>query len=193
MKRNRRSLSPEDKRRKELVRELLTLNPIKDSKDLNSLVKDMIGEILEGALEGELESELGYGKYDYQNKDTDNSRNGYSSKTLKSNYGNIEIDVPRDREGTFEPQIVKKRQSSIDWDLEEKIISMYAKGMTPGDIEDHISELYGFEISDSTVSRITDKILPIAKEWQNRPLENIYAVVFMDAIHYHVRSGVKIV
>ena len=148
----------------------------------------MIGEILEGALEGELESELGYGKYDYQNKDTDNSRNGYSSKTLKSNYGNIEIDVPRDREGTFEPQIVKKRQSSIDRDLEEKIISMYAKGMTTGDIEDHISELYGFEISDSTVSRITDKILPIAKEWQNRPLENIYAVVFMDAIHYHVRS-----
>ena len=104
MKRNRRSLSPEEKRRKELVRELLTLNPIKDSKDLNSLVKEMIGEILEGALEGELESELGYGKYDYQNKDTDNSRNGYSSKTLKSNYGNIEIDVPRDREGTFEPQ-----------------------------------------------------------------------------------------
>jgi len=188
MKRNRKNLSPEDKKRKELVRELLKLNPIKDGNDLNSLVKEMIGEVLEGALEGELESNLGYSKYDYQNKETDNSRNGYSSKTLKSNYGNIEIDVPRDRDGSFEPQIIKKRQSSIGRDLEEKIISMYAKGMTTSDIEDHISDLYGIEVSDSTVSRITDKILPIAREWQNRPLESIYAVVFMDAIHYHVRS-----
>ena len=188
MKRNRRNLSPEDKKRKELVRELLKLNPIKDGNDLNSLIKEMIGEVLEGALEGELESDLGYSKYDYQNKETDNSRNGYSSKTLKSNYGNIEVDVPRDREGSFEPQIIKKRQTSIGRDLEDKIISMYAKGMTTSDIEDHVSDLYGIEISDSTVSRITDKILPIAREWQNRPLESIYAVVFMDAIHYHVRS-----
>ena len=188
MKRNRKNLSPEDKKRKELVRELLRLNPIKDGNDLNSLIKEMVGEVLEGALEGELENELGYSKYDYQNKETDNSRNGYSSKTLKSSYGNIDIDVPRDRDGSFEPQIIKKRQSSIGRDLEEKIISMYAKGMTTSDIEDHISELYGIEVSDSTVSRITDKILPIAREWQNRPLESIYAVVFMDAIHYHVRS-----
>jgi len=103
MKRNRKNLSPEDRKRKELVRELLKLNPIKDGNDLNSLIKEMVGEVLEGALEGELESELGYSKYDYQNKETDNSRNGYSSKTLKNNYGNIDIDVPRDREGTFEP------------------------------------------------------------------------------------------
>ena len=193
MKRNRRNLSPEDKKRKELVRELLSLNPIKDGNDLNSLIKEMVGDVLEGALEGELENELGYSKYDYQNKDTQNSRNGYSSKTLKTNYGNIEIDVPRDRQGIFEPQILKKRQSSISRELEDKIISMYAKGMTTSDIEDHISDLYGLEISDSTVSRITDKILPIAREWQNRPLESIYAVVFMDAIHYNVRSEGQIV
>jgi len=193
MKRSRRNLSPEDKRRKELIRELLKLSPVKDGDDLNSLIKGMVGDVVEEALEGEMESELGYARYDYQNKETDNSRNGSSKKSLKTSYGNVDINVPRDREGSFEPQIIKKRQSAVSRDLEEKIISMYAKGMTTGDIEDHISDLYGLEISDSTVSRITDKVLPLVREWQNRPLEDIYAVVFMDAIHYNVRSEGQIV
>ena len=102
-------------------------------------------------------------------------------------------DIPRDRKGEFEPQILKKNQTSISQDIEEKILSMYAKGMTAGDIEAHIQDIYGISVSDSTVSRITDKILPIVREWQQRPLEGIYAVVFLDAIHYHVRSEGQIV
>ena len=101
--------------------------------------------------------------------------------------------MPRDRKGEFEPQVLKKNQTSISQDIEEKILSMYAKGMTTGDIEAHIQDIYGISVSDSTVSRITDKILPVAREWQQRPLEAIYAVVFLDAIHYHVRSEGQIV
>lgn len=98
-----------------------------------------------------------------------------------------------DRKGEFEPQLLKKNQTSISQDIEEKILSMYAKGMTTSDIETHIRDIYGVEVSDTTISRITDKILPIAREWQQRPLESVYAVVFMDAIHYHVRSEGQIV
>ena len=140
-----------------------------------------------------MDDELGYSKYDYRNKDTDNSRNGHSTKTMKTSFGEVDIDVPRDRKGEFEPQLVKKQQTSLSGDIEEKILSMYAKGMTTRDIDAHIREIYGLEVSDSTVSRITDKILPVVKEWQQRPLEEIYAVVFLDAIHYHVRSEGQIV
>ena len=112
---------------------------------------------------------------------------------MHTSYGDMESDIPRDRKGEFEPQIVKKYQNTVTQDMEEKIISMYAKGMTTHDIESHMRELYDIEISDSTISRITDKILPIVKEWQERPLEEIYAVVFMDAIHYHVRNEGRIV
>lgn len=101
--------------------------------------------------------------------------------------------MPRDWKGEFEPQLLKKHQTSISQDIEEKILSMYAKGMTTSDVEAHIRDVYGLEVSDTTISRITDKILPIAREWQNRPLESVYAVVFMDAIHYHVRSEGQIV
>ena len=126
-------------------------------------------------------------------KETENSRNGHSSKTLRTIFGDEEVAVPRDRKGEFDPQLLKKNQTSISQDVEEKILSMYAKGMTTGDIETHIRDIYGIEVSDTTVSRITDKILPIAKEWQQRPLEAVYAVVFLDAIHYHVRSEGQII
>ena len=119
---------------------------------------------------------------------------GHSIKTLKTSFGEVDIDVQRDRKGEFDPTILKKNQTSISQDVEEKILPMYAKGMTTSDIETHIRDIYGLEVSDTTVSRITDKkILPIAKEWQQRPLEPIYAVVFLDAIHYHVRSEGQIV
>ena len=166
---------------------------VKDGTDVNSIMRDMMSVILEGALDQEMDEELGYSKYDYRNKETDNSRNGHSQKTMHTSYGDMEIDIPRDRKGEFEPQIVKKYQNTVTQDMEEKIISMYAKGMTTNDIESHMRELYDIEISDSTISRITDKILPIVKEWQERPLEEIYAVVFMDAIHYHVRNEGRIV
>lgn len=179
--------------RKEQVRELTSALEVKDMMDINALFKEMIGEVLENGLEAELDEELGYSRYDYKNKSGKNSRNGYSKKTMKTSYGDVEIDVPRDRAGEFEPQLVKKQQTSISGDIEEKIISMYAKGMSTIDISAHIEEIYGLEVSDSTISRVTDKILPIVKEWQQRPLEPIYAVVFMDAIHYHVRSEGRIV
>jgi len=193
----RYKLSPEEraaeKERKENLRNIMAGLDVKNFDDLKGVFKMMVGEILENGLEGELDDELGYTKYDYRNKTEDNSRNGYSTKTLKTSYGDTEIKVPRDRNGDFEPQLIKKQQTTLTGDIEEKIISMYAKGMTTSDIETHIQDIYGLECSDSTISRITDKILPVVKEWQSRPLEEIYAVVFMDAIHFHVRSEGQIV
>ena len=188
----RQVMTEEEKRRKELVRELLKLSPLKNGEDLNDMMKEIISEMVGGTLEGELDDELGYDRYDYENKNTTNSRNGYGKKTLKTSYGEIDVKVPRDRDGDYDPVIVKKYQTAVNKDVENKIISMYAKGMTTGDMEAHIKDLYGLEISDSTISRITDRVLPIAQEWQTRPLEEIYAVVFMDAIHYHVRQDGRI-
>lgn len=181
----RRKRTPEEIARKAKVRELMQELDINDMSDINALFKEFVGDILENGLEAELDEELGYSKYDYRNKDTDNSRNGHSAKTMKTSFGEVDIDVPRDRKGEFEPQLVKKQQTSLSGDIEEKILSMYAKGMTTRDIDTHIREIYGLEVSNSTVSRM---ILPVVKEWQQRPLEEIYAVVFLDAIHYHVRS-----
>lgn len=166
---------------------------IKNSDDVNSIMKDMISLVLEGALDGEMDEHLGYSKYDYEGKNTGNSRNGYSKKTVHTSYGDTEIDVPRDRQGEFEPQILPKYSTVLSNDLEAKILSMYGKGMTKADIEAHMKDTYGVEISDSSISRLTDKIMPIIKEWQERPLEEIYAVVYMDAIHFHVRSEGRII
>ncbi|WP_371367088.1 IS256 family transposase ISDku1 [Sporomusa rhizae] len=189
----RRKITPERREQRKKLLELLQGAGINDVAGVQELFKEMVGTVLENGLEGELEDELGYSKYDYRNKDTDNSRNGYSEKTLKTSLGDIEVAVPRDRKGDFEPQIVKKNQTTLSGDIEEKILSMYAKGMTTSDIEGHIRDIYGIEVSDSTISRVTDKILPVVREWQIRPLESIYAVVFMDAIHFHVRSEGQIV
>lgn len=182
-----------EKERKENLRNIMKGLDVKSFDDLKDVFKLMVGEMLENGLEGELDDELGYTKYDYRNKDGENSRNGYSKKTLKTSFGETEIKVPRDRDGEFEPQLVKKNQTTLTGDIEEKILSMYAKGMTTSDIETHIQDIYGLECSDSTISRITDKILPVVREWQSRPLEEVYAVVFMDAIHFHVRSEGQIV
>ena len=189
----RKNRSPEEMARRAKIRELLQESNISSMEDIQELFKETIAEFIENGLDAELDEELGYSRYDYKNKDTDNSRNGHSSKTLKTSFGEVDIDVPRDRKGEFDPVILKKNQTSISQDVEEKILSMYAKGMTTSDIETHIRDIYGLQISDTTISRITDKILPIAKEWQQRPLEPIYAVVFLDAIHYHVRSEGQIV
>ena len=180
--------TPEEKARRSKIRELLDMSNITSMDDIQNLFKETIAEFMEDGLETELDDELGYSRYDYCNKNTENSRNGHSSKTLRTSFGDVEVAVPRDRKGEFEPQLLKKNQTSISQDIEEKILSMYAKGMTTGDIEAHIQDIYGVDVSDTTVSRITDKILPVAKEWQQRPLEAVYAVVFLDAIHYHVRS-----
>jgi transposase-like protein len=164
MAKRRRGESPERQALREMMNGYLKENPVKNGTNLNGLMREMMSVILEGSLDGKMEEELGYSKYDFRNKETDNSRNGYNSKTLHTSYGDMELDVPRDRNGDFEPKIIKKYQNTLTQDMEEKIISMYVKGMTTGDIESHMQELYGVEISDSTISRITDKILPIVKE-----------------------------
>ena len=189
----RRNRTPEENARRAKIRELLQVGNISSMADIQKLFKETIAEFMENGLDAELDEELGYSKYDYRNKETENSRNGHSAKQLKTSFGNVEVSIPRDRKGEFDPQLLKKNQTSISQDIEEKILSMYAKGMTTSDIENHIRDIYGLEVSDTTVSRITDKILPIVKEWQQRPLESVYAVVFMDAIHYHVRSEGQIV
>lgn len=185
--------TPEENARRSKIRELLDMSNITSMDDIQNPFKETIAEFMEDGLETELDDELGYSRYDYCNKNTENSRNGHSSKTLRTSFGDVEVAVPRDRKGEFEPQLLKKNQTSISQDIEEKILSMYAKGMTTGDIEAHIQDIYGVDVSDTTVSRITDKILPVAKEWQQRPLEAVYTVVFLDAIHYHVRSEGHIV
>ena len=190
---SRRKRTPEENARREKIRGLLQLANVGSMDDIQELFKDTIAEFMENGLEAELDDQLGYSRYDYKNKDTDNSRNGHSSKTLRTSFGDVEVSVPRDRKSEFEPKVLRKNQTSISQDIEEKILSMYAKGMTTGDIEAHIQDIYGVDASDTTVSRITDKILPVAKEWQQRPLESIYAVVFLDAIYYHVRSEGQIV
>lgn len=129
---------------------------------------------------------LGYDPY--ERSENINSRNGKKSKTIKSKYGESLIDVPQDREGTFEPKIVKKRQKDISG-IEDKIISMYAKGMTTRQISEQIEDIYGFEVSEGLVSDITDKLLPQIEEWQQRPLDEIYPVIFIDAIHFSVRDN----
>ena len=191
----RKNDTPQKAAMRELMSGYLKQNnvKIKDGTDVNAIMRDMMSVILEGALDEEMNEELGYSRYDYRNKETDNSRNGHSQKIMHTSYGDMGIDIPRDRKGEYEPQVVKKYQDTVTQGMEEKILSMYAKGMTTNDIGSQIRELYDIDISDSTISRITDKILPIVKEWQERPLEEIYAVVFLDAVHFHVRSEGRIV
>ncbi len=167
----RKNDSPQKAAMRELMSGYLKQNnvKIKDGTDVNAIMQDMMSVILEGTLDEEMNEELGYSKFDYRNKDTDNRRNGHSQKTMHTSYGDMEIDIPRDRKGEYEPQVIKKYQNTVTQDMEEKIIFMYAKGMTTGDIESHMRELYDIDISDSTIGRITDKILPIVKEWQESP------------------------
>lgn len=179
-----RKLSPE---RKAFINNLIQHYNPQDAQDVQDMVKDLLGDTLQGMLEAEMDQKLGYSKYDYQNKDTDDSRNGYSKKTVTSSFGEIDLDIPRDRKGEFEPQIIRKNQTDIS-NIEDQVLSMYAKGMTTRDISDHLKSVYGVEASAEMISHMTDRILPITKEWQNRPLEKKYAVVFMDAIHFHVRQ-----
>lgn len=177
---------------KELLRNYIKEQNFKTSNDVLAAMKEMFADVLQEALEAEMDTHLGYDRYDVSEKSTDNSRNGYSKKTVKSELGNVELNIPRDRKGEFEPQIVAKHQRSITG-LDEKILSLYAKGMTTTDIKDQIRELYDVEISSETISNITSRIMPLVSEWQNRALEKTYSFVFMDAIHYKVREDKQIV
>ena len=179
-----RKLTPE---RKAFIDGLLKHYQPTDVQDVQEMLKDLLGDTLQNMLEAEMDAKLGYSKYDYKNKDTDDSRNGYSHKTVTSSMGNIMLDIPRDRKGEFDPQIIRKNQTDVS-NIEDQVLSMYAKGMTTRDISSHLRDVYGVEASAEMISHMTDRILPIAKEWQNRPLEKKYAIVFMDAVHFHVRE-----
>src|SRR5574344_2007020 len=179
-----RKLSPE---RKAFINSFIEHYPPEGCHDVQEMLKDLLGDTMQGMLEAEMDEKLGYSKYDYHNKDTDDSRNGYSKKTVTSSLGEIELDIPRDRKGEFEPQAVKKNQTNIS-NIEDHLLSMYAKGMTTRDISSHLQTVYGVDASAEMISHMTDRILPIAKEWQNRPLEKKYAVVCMEAVQCHVRQ-----
>lgn len=156
----------------------------------NGAIKKLIANTLEQMLESELTEHLGYEKHSPLGRNSGNSRNGKTRKSLKNDNGEIEITVPRDRNGEFDPIIVKKYEKTIG-PIEDKIISMYSKGMTTRDIQTHITELYGLDISPTLVSNITGKIVHLAEEWQNRPLEKKYPIVFFDAIHYKIRDEAR--
>jgi len=177
---------------KQTIRELMKDGQLKDVNDIQSLLKEQLKDIMQEMLEAELDHELGYSKYDYKNKETTNSRNGSRSKKVRSDYGEVELEVPRDRNGEFEPIIVKKNQRDIS-SIDDQVISMYSKGMTVRDIQEHLHNLYGLDVSPTMISQITDKIMPIIKEWQHRPLQEVYVHLVMDAIHYKVRQDGRIV
>ncbi len=170
-----------------LIKELIDQYGVKTTDDIKDMLKDLLGETIQTMLEGEIEEELGYSKYNYDEKNTQNSRNGYSPKKVRSEYGEVELNIPRDRNNEFKPQIIPKYQREITG-IEGQIIALYAKGMSNRDIEDHLKNIYGIEVSATMISKITDKILPEIKEWQTRQLEEVYPIVFMDAIHYSVRQ-----
>lgn len=176
---------------KEIIREMVRKENLNTVNDIQVALKDLMKEFIQESLEVELENQLGYEKYEKKD-DRDNSRNGYSKKKVKSSFGEIELDIPRDRNSEFEPKIVPKYSRDIS-NLEEKVISMYGLGMSTRDINKHIQEIYGVDISAEMVSKITDKIIPLVEEWQNRPLEDIYYFTFLDAVHFNVKEDKAIV
>lgn len=171
--------------KRNIIQGLLQEYDIKNAEDIQEALKDLLGGTIKEMLETEMDEHLGYQKY--SRSDVENSRNGSKTKRVRSRYGEFEVDVPQDRQSTFEPKIVQKRQKDIS-SIDDKIISMYAKGMTTKQISDTIEDIYGFEISEGMVSDITDRLLPQIEEWQNRPLSEFYPIVFIDAIHFSVRD-----
>lgn len=168
------------------------IKTLSDLTGKDGIIQEMIKQTVERILKAEQEAHLGYEPYRKDGKSLDNSRNGYSQKKFKTPSGEVDIEVPRDRKGTFEPMFVAKHQS-FDPDLEKRITSMYARGMSTRDIGQQLQEFYGTEVSPALISKITDKVLEGVQAWQSRPLEDIYAVVFMDAIHYKIRQDAKVV
>jgi putative transposase len=177
---------------KEQLRQFIKENKWVTAQDAQNALKDLFAETIQEMLEAEIDTHLGYDKHDVKNKHTTNSRNGKSRKTVMSEYGEQEIAVPRDRQGEFEPLVIKKHQSNVTG-IEDQIVALYAKGVSTRDIQDHLANLYGIDVSPTLISNVTNKIVPLIKEWQNRPLQGVYAVVFLDAIHFKVKQDGAIV
>lgn len=176
---------------KEQKRFILQEYNVKTAADIDFALKDMFSELLQEALEAELDTELGYPK-NGASPDSENRRNGHTKKTVRSGRGEIELSVPRDRTGDFEPVIVKKYQKEVSG-IEEQIIALYAKGVSVRDIQAHLNQLYGIDVSPTLISNVTNRIMPLIKEWQSRPLQKNYAAAFLDAIHYKVKQEGHIV
>jgi putative transposase len=177
------------------AREVLIQELAKDCRtveDIQSALKNLFKDTIQQVFEAELDEHLGYQKHASEGDHSGNSRNGYSKKTVKTKYGNSELNVPRDRGGEFEPQIVKKYEKTLNG-LEEQIIALYAKGVSTRDIEDHMKDIYGIDVSPTLVSKVTEKIMPLVSEWQSRPLDRVFPIVFLDAIHFKVRQENRIV
>ena len=172
--------------KRNIIHQLLEEYDIQTAEDIQDALKDLLRGTIKEMMEAEMDNHLGYEKS--QRSDSDDYRNGYKEKQVNSSYGSMKIEVPQDRKSTFEPQIVKKRQKDIS-DIDQKIISMYAKGMTTRQISDTIEDIYGFETSEGFISDVTDKILPQIEDWQNRPLDDVYPIIYIDAIHYSVRDN----
>ena len=172
--------------KRNIIQQLLQEYDIETAEDIQDALKDLLGGTIKEMMEAEMDEHLGYGKS--ERHDSDDYRNGYKSKMVNSSYGQVGIEVPQDRKSTFDPQIVKKRQKDIS-DIDQKIISMYAKGMTTRQISETIEDIYGFETSEGFISDVTDKILPQIEDWQNRPLDEVYPILYIDAIHYSVRDN----
>ncbi len=172
--------------KRNIIQGLLQEYNIESAADIQEALKDLLGGTIKEMMEAEMDEHLGYEKS--ERSDSDDARNGYKSKRITTSYGGMEIEVPQDRKSTFEPKVVKKRQKDIS-EIDQKIISMYAKGMTTRQISDTLMDIYGFEASEGFISDVTDKLLPQIEEWQKRPLSEIYPVVFIDAIHYSVRDN----
>ena len=171
--------------KKNIIAGLLQEYDIQSAQDIEAALKDLLGGTIQSMLEAELDNHLGYDNYE-RSSNTD-YRNGTKPKVLRSSYGEIPIDVPQDRDGDFEPRIVQKRKKDISG-IEQKIIAMYAKGLSTRQISEQIEDIYGFDISEGMVSDITDKLLPEIEEWQKRPLSDVYPIVFIDAVHFSVRD-----
>ncbi|CAA7600897.1 Transposase, mutator type [Acididesulfobacillus acetoxydans] len=177
------------------VKDRLAREVAKDCKtveDVHNTLKDLFRRTLQEILETEMSDHLGYEKHSVEGNNSGNSRNGYSRKTIQTRMGETELAIPRDRNGEFEPHIIKKYEKNAS-ELEQQIIAMYAKDMSTRDIEAHMRDIYGIDVSAELVSKITDKVMPLVTEWQCRPLERIYPIVFLDAIHFKVRKDNRIV
>lgn len=177
---------------KEMIKNYIKEQNFSSPTEVLASMKEMFRDVLQEALEAELDEQLGYGKYNMSAKESPNRRNGYSKKTIKSELGPVDLNIPRDRDGEYEPKIIPRYQRNVTG-IEDKILALYAAGMTTRDISEQIKNLYDVEISADMVSNITSRILPLVSEWQNRPLDKRYSFVFMDAIHYKVREDKHIV
>lgn len=176
-----------DTKKEALVQTILEQYQPESVEDMQNALKDIFGPMFEAMLKGEMKEHLGYDSNNHQEKSTANRRNGYSSKKLKTSYGEVPIHVPRDREATFEPKVIPKRTTNVSG-IEDKVLSMYAKGMSQRDIAHTIEDIYGFELSHDTISEITDCVLEEIQEWQNRPLKECYPFVFVDCMYVTLRK-----